>query len=156
MENENVFIDEFVKKSLAINPEKIQINGAKKTKILDELSVNSTTGYFSGLKFKLLGTLGVLLLISSVFLFVNYKPETENNVVPEKKVSAEKIIQNNKFETEKTVPLTDSSALKNTPKEKIKNNTKTKAETVTIRVKVPVHKKIIKRKKVFVKDTLIN
>ena len=155
MEDENIFIDNFIKKEVKFYREKpntswedMQIR-LKQNDILSKshVGINKSILIISG-----------LAVITVAVWFAQNNGETEtsskqniNNEIIDKKTEPEK---NNILILDKQENKTKDTTEKIHSRDTEKNTEENK--TVKIKVKVPVHKKVIIKKQVFVKDTAAN
>ncbi len=158
MEDDHIFIDKIIKNSLKDYGEQPNTSWEKMEMYLDRKGVLSETSEGSGflklknIKTKIAIISGVLILISGYY-FLN---ETED-----KEVFSKEIIENISDTTSKHVKTECVPEIGKENKEtdslaKELNEIKKKDETkiVKVRVEVPVHKNVIIKKQIIMKDTL--
>ncbi len=149
MEDDQIFIDNLVKNSIAdykVQPhtswDEMEMKMKKSGIVSKSKNINTNIAIISG-----------IFVITAGVIFFNNETENQSGTketfenVSDTAAVKEKIIPVIKIEKEKTSK--DSVSEINT-----KIHDSNKNETVTIKVEVPVHKKVVIKKQIIIKDTL--
>jgi hypothetical protein len=154
MEIDNSFIDIIIKKSFALKPEKPKTTWEDMLKIMNERGVlskqHSTFPVFNNFKTDITVFSGILILAAGIYYFSD-KPETlekpvkfEKNTMEVRDTSVKNVLQSDKNRITKDTAVYKKSNIKKTNKN----------EQVKIKVTVPVHKEVIVKKQIILKDTI--
>ncbi len=152
MEDEQLFIDKLVKNSVKDYKEQPYTAWNELEKYMGQKGVMSKSSKFFNTKTNIAIVSGVVVITAGIYFLTNTpenRLESKKNLIEisdttAKQKNTESIL---KIEEKKTKTDASSGKINST-------NNKNKNETVKIRVEVPVHKKVMIKKQIIIKDTL--